>query len=218
MHSWTPKAIPIDVHVVGLITNRIATHKPTQPSMIHSVAVVHQPGLAVTSAGGVGIGPDVRAGVAGRLEGGSADFGGAVRRVAVAFENGAGGANQGRDIEVGVVEGVKALVERAVGGGVAVAEDHRVDVSVGPDVLAIGIGGDGAGRRGAFFDGLPLVRVVEVPGFGKRAAGVGLFDGAAVVGRVGVLGNDVLAVLDLDHAVPGVEGGAERFGRAGRLG
>ena len=85
-------------------------------------------------------------------------------------------------------------------------------------VLGVGVGHDGAAGGGALFDRLPTARVVEVAHFRQHAAGVGLLDRTAVIGRVGVLGNDVLAVLDLDHAVPGVEGDTERIGRAGRLG
>ena len=76
----------------------------------------------------------------------------AVGVVEVALGDRAGGVGDGGDVEVGIVLDVVTLLQAVgwVGVGVAVAEDHGIDVDRGPDVLG---GGDAVF---AFFDDLPI--------------------------------------------------------------
>src|SRR5690606_12912086 len=107
-------------------------------------------GAWVVAAALVGVLPGVVAGcwlpVAGQ------DRCGAVGVVEGAFDDRAGGVGDGGDGEVGVGLDVVPLLQAVgwVGVGIAVAEDHRIDIDRGPDVLG---GGDAVF---AFFDDLPV--------------------------------------------------------------
>src|SRR5690606_15009304 len=105
---------------------------------------------------------------------------------------------------------------------VVVTQGEIVDVPPAPDELAVGV----RGRRGcaeALLDGLPVRRVVEVPGFVEHAGGVVLADGAEAAGVVLVLLDGVGAVGEFDEAVPGVvragvgAGGVGGFGDRGHV-
>ena len=88
------------------------------------------------------------------------------RKLLLAPMGGAGSVGQTDGVEVGVLHGEDSLVEAgtvqapvAAGFCVAVAEDQLVDVTIAPDVLAIG---DRGGRAQTFFDHL-LAVVIEMP-------------------------------------------------------
>jgi len=90
--DWPATYIGIQASPVISILDIVPTHEPPQLRMIHPVAVVHQAGLLVEAAGGVGVLPGLVAlavGVRGEI--GVADFEGAVRRVGVALDDGAVG-------------------------------------------------------------------------------------------------------------------------------
>ena len=89
-------------------------------------------------------------------------------------------------------------------GGVGGAADEVVDVALAPGELAVGGGGDPAARFEAFFYRLPLGSVVEVTGLVERTGSVFFADDEAFGAVEDVLGDSVLAVFELDEAVPGV--------------
>ncbi len=109
--------------------------------------IVIQPGLRVEFAAGVEGDVGVARFAAGVGPGGVVDGDHAVGGVDVTLQRVAGGVQQGRDVEVGVVQEVQpVVVAQAVEAGVLVAQDGRVNLAPAPDVLVLGLQGLGLGR------------------------------------------------------------------------
>jgi hypothetical protein len=115
-------------------------------------------------------------------------------------------------VPVGVLDRVDTLLQAAGAGGgivvgVAVSRDHRVDVDRAPDEPGVGGGGDLAGKRAdALFEGLPVLRVVDVADGGGCGGGgrkrADLLDDAAVQAVVPVAGDFGAGGVRNDYACP----------------
>ena len=116
------------------------------------------------------------------------------RSIGVAFLSGAGGVDEGGGVPVGVLQGVQAFIEGAVGVGVPVSEDEAIDIDGAPDIAGDRVGTD--------------LGLQQLPITAEEAVGDGGADGVghmAVEGVAAVSHNcHIRRILDLDDLVPGV--------------
>ena len=114
--------------------------------------------------------------------------------VGVAFLDGAAGVDQGGGVPVGILQGVQAFIEGAVGVGVPVSEDEAIDIDGAPDIA-----GDGVGS-GFRFQQLPITAEEPIGDGGTNGVGHMSVQCVAAVGDDHHIGG----ILDLDDLVPGV--------------